>query len=331
MGLSGSLQRNMAKFVCLFALVGVAAGAPSPAAVRVVNANNQRDVVNTIMTTLEPSIDAAIAKALREYSFSLISSPVQFAGAASQGSFGAAGQSSQSSFSSSSSSSGSSASQQAVSQGAAHQKGVHFQTAGAGGVVYHDGSSQQLSGSSGSQQQSTSTIVQNNAKLTSVSASQQQQVVEKVMNALAPSIEAAVQAALLNLHLFPSRTLLPTSSPPLDPAASHPPPSVLRLTRPPPPRSTPAGWWHRSSLPSDPLLPCLLRKLWSLTECPSSRPSTPRTARDSTPSLPILDPALHSMLKLLEHFPTFLELAEFTMLKLKLPSTQLSTTTKLRG
>merc|ERR1712211_154931 len=200
MGLSGSLQRNMAKFVCLFALVGVAAGAPSPAAVRVVNANNQRDVVNTIMTTLEPSIDAAIAKALREYSFSLISSPVQFAGAASQGSFGAAGQSSQSSFSSSSSSSGSSAIQQAVSQGAAHQKGVHFQTAGAGGVVYHDGSSQQLSGSSGSQQQSTSTIVQNNAKLTSVSASQQQQVVEKVMIALAPSIEAAVQAALLNLR-----------------------------------------------------------------------------------------------------------------------------------
>jgi len=77
---------------------------------------------------------------------------------------------------------------------------THHMTAGVEGVVFHGtGASDEHSGNQGNQQ--TVAAVQNqavNTKFTTVSSSQQTQIVEGVMAALVPSIEAAVQAALLS-------------------------------------------------------------------------------------------------------------------------------------
>merc|ERR1711973_465417 len=146
MGLfTGTVQeRNMNKVVCLFALVGLAAGAPSPAALRV-SAAEQDAVVSNIMYSLQPSIDAAISRALS----------AQSASAYSSSGLGAA-------------------------QGASNTKSVHFQTAGAQGVVYGGQSNQPSASTSAA----------------SVLSSQQNQLVQGVMAALIPSIQSAVDAAL---------------------------------------------------------------------------------------------------------------------------------------
>merc|ERR550519_45000 len=123
----------MAKFVCLFALAGLAAAGP-------LGVSNQDTVISSILTSLQPSIDAAIARALGESQFSSVTvqetvGPISFSGSSGntdyQGSYG----SEQSSFSSSFESSGSGS-----GSAAAAGTGSTFQSAGVGGVVFHNGS-----------------------------------------------------------------------------------------------------------------------------------------------------------------------------------------------
>merc|ERR550519_1175298 len=122
----------MAKFVCLFALAGLAAAGP-------LGVSNQDTVISSILTSLQPSIDAAIARALGQSQFSSVTvqetvGPISFSGSSGntdyQGSYGSEQSSFTSSFESSGSGSGSSA---------AAGTGSTFQSAGVGGVVFHNG------------------------------------------------------------------------------------------------------------------------------------------------------------------------------------------------
>jgi len=124
----------MAKFVCLFALAGLAAAGP-------LGVSNQDTVISSILTSLQPSIDAAIARALGESQFSSVTvqetvGPISFSGSSGntdyQGSYGSEQSSFTSSFESSGSGSGS-------GSAAAAGTGSTFQSAGVGGVVFHNG------------------------------------------------------------------------------------------------------------------------------------------------------------------------------------------------
>merc|ERR1711962_1996485 len=87
------------------------------------------------------------------------------------------------------------------------KSGVTFQSAGVGGVQFHGSSGSQESAnaaqfSSNNQavSQVTNTQTTNvNSKVSTSSSANQQQLVQGVMTALIPSVEAAVQAALLQM------------------------------------------------------------------------------------------------------------------------------------
>jgi len=209
-------KRNMAKFLCLLALTGLAAGAPK--ALRVSSANGQDAVLSSILVTLQPQIDNAIARALGESTLTVTKTqksvgPVAFSGSLGNGNYQGAYGSKQSSFTSSygtSSGNANSASTAAKHSGSVAHGSRHFQTAGLGGVVYGDSESTQATQAAQAgqvssfigNQQSTNSFAQQgiSSQSASVSASQQKNVVQGVMTALAPSIQAAVQAALLNLQ-----------------------------------------------------------------------------------------------------------------------------------
>merc|ERR1712033_73079 len=269
--------------VCLFALAGLAAAGPVPVTYGV---SSQDNVISSIMMSLQPSIDAAIARALGESKFSTVTvqesvGPVSFSGSVGnsdyQGSFGSEHSSFSSSFESSGSGSGSGSaatagagttfqsagvggvvfhngaqsadntaasfngqisagntgfsgqtsgskfqssgnkyqtsgsgstkfsagqqvSQVAQTQAAGHNSGSTFQSAGVGGVVFHNSAStgsQKAVSTSGNAAGSTQGLNVEKITKVTVSANNQQAVVQNVMNALVPSVEAAVQAALL--------------------------------------------------------------------------------------------------------------------------------------
>jgi len=201
----------MAKFLCLLALSGLAAGAPQ--ALRVSSANGQDAILSGIMVTLQPQIDAAIASALGQGSLTVTKTqrtvgPVQISGSLGangnyQGSFGSKKTSYTSSYGSSSGNSNSV--NAAANRGAAVAHGSrHFQTAGLGGVVYGDNAANQVQQTTGftSNKQTFNTVAASPVISTQSAgaAVSQQNLVQGVMTALTPSIQAAVQAALLKLQ-----------------------------------------------------------------------------------------------------------------------------------
>merc|ERR1712107_748264 len=215
-------ERNMAKFLCMFALAGLTAGAPSPAAFRV-SAGDQEVVVSKIMVSLQPAINDAIAKALAGLSSSSSTSSGSYGVGQSSSSSGygsSSGYESSSNYGSSigyGSGSGFGSSQNAVVSSNKKSTTSHFQSAGPGGVVYHDGSasvggSQQSSQYASGQQSASSgqyssgsaqscnagfgSFSQSSGSSQSSLASQQSLIVKGVMAALVPQIEIAVQNAL---------------------------------------------------------------------------------------------------------------------------------------
>jgi len=207
----------MIKVICMFALVGLAAAAPQSRSLPA--AQDQEAVISTIMSSLQPAIDAAIARALGENSVTTItvegtygipdelsgsftsvqSNSNYVSGAAyhdtgyphqhdgnsqQQNSVGLANYGVSDSFSNEKSAYGSGA--------------TLVSTAGVNGVVY--GESQVSDAVTATIDNVNVQNVQTQVQQTEASlskAAQSQKLVSSVLNALAPSVEAAVQRALM--------------------------------------------------------------------------------------------------------------------------------------
>merc|ERR1712200_66096 len=217
----------------MFALAGLAASAP--VVQYGVPANlNQEKVISNIMVSLQPAIDAAIEQALGGASFQTFSSketvgPVQFSGSDGNsnyfGSFGSSQSSTTSTFESKGNGdnsikatyhetgvphqhTGSKGNAQYGVVGATfHETGVPHQHTGTGskgnaqygvvGATFHDTGvpHQHSTGSKGTKQ----TVTVQTGKSTDNQV-KQQQLIQAVMSSLAPSVGAAVQAALANMQ-----------------------------------------------------------------------------------------------------------------------------------
>merc|ERR1712200_62486 len=219
----------------MFALAGLAASAP--VVQYGVPANlNQEKVISNIMVSLQPAIDAAIEQALGGASFQTFSSketvgPVQFSGSDGNsnyfGSFGSSQSSTTSTFESKGNGdnsikatyhetgvphlhtgTGSKGNAQYGVVGATfHETGVPHQHTGTGskgnaqyGVVsatFHETGvpHQHSTGTKGTKQ----TVTVQTGKSTDNQV-KQQQLIQAVMSSLAPSVGAAVQAALANMQ-----------------------------------------------------------------------------------------------------------------------------------
>merc|ERR1712200_165562 len=192
----------------MFALAGLAASAP--VVQYGVPANlNQEKVISNIMVSLQPAIDAAIEQALGGASFQTFSSketvgPVQFSGSDGNsnyfGSFGSSQSSTTSTFESKGNGDNS-------IKATYHETGVPHQHTGTGskgnaqyGVVsatFHETGvpHQHSTGTKGTKQ----TVTVQTGKSTDNQV-KQQQLIQAVMSSLAPSVGAAVQAALANMQ-----------------------------------------------------------------------------------------------------------------------------------
>merc|ERR1712200_398067 len=192
----------------MFALAGLAASAP--VVQYGVPANlNQEKVISNIMVSLQPAIDAAIEQALGGASFQTFSSketvgPVQFSGSDGNsnyfGSFGSSQSSTTSTFESKGNGDNS-------IKATYHETGVPHQHTGTGskgnaqyGVVsatFHETGvpHQHSTGTKGTKQ-----IVTVQTGKSTDNQVKQQQLIQAVMSSLAPSVGAAVQAALANMQ-----------------------------------------------------------------------------------------------------------------------------------
>jgi hypothetical protein len=221
----------MAKFVCMFALVGLATSAPQASRGAV---QDQEVVISQIMSSLQPAIDAAIAAALGENTVTTITvegtyGPANVGNANVQGYFDASSVSAnyessnvedfnavqqqvQQQFDNTASSIAQTANygntfgnaNYGSSQNTATKAGSTLvSTAGIDGVVYHDANQAVNNNAVSSTAVNNVNAVQQvqqqsvSSTFSLTKAEQQQQLVSAVMNALVPSVETAVQRALM--------------------------------------------------------------------------------------------------------------------------------------
>merc|ERR1719410_954369 len=171
------------------------------------------------MVSLQPAIDAAIEQALGSTSSQTFSSkktvgPVQFSGTNGDTNYFGSFESSQSSTTSSFESKG----QGENGKATYHETGVPHQHTGTGskgtahhgvvGATFHETGvpHQHSTGSKGTQK----TVTVQTSKSTNNQV-KQQQLIQAVMSSLAPSVEAAVQAALANMQASSQSSFTTTS------------------------------------------------------------------------------------------------------------------------
>merc|ERR1719445_585151 len=215
------------KALCMFALVGLVAGAPTPAVLSAFQ--DQEIVISSIMQSLQPAIDAAIAGALGETSVTTVTveettGPVSFSGSLGDTSFDGSFQSQQSSFNSNYNSASNLNSEVAVQPCTGC---IGQQIGGVSEASYHDTGYPHSHGNQQHQQtfsivpatvpatvqvdnvasnvasnQESSVSTTSNSQRVQLDAStakrvQQQKIVSAVIGSLTPSIEEAVMSALM--------------------------------------------------------------------------------------------------------------------------------------